>query len=158
MNIAVVVISNPNDTQQIAGIPCEPSVVRTAGLAGGWRGKSHAAHTGCRSIVHHALHHVGHDGGNTGIENSLFLGRIVFDDFALGVAHGVDQDRGDALTAVGEDRVGGGHIERGRVVGAKRHRWRRSDRSDACGSSQIGDFVVTDLLSQLDGSVIQRHR
>src|SRR5208337_3194435 len=91
--VAVIVVSHPDDAKQIAGVAGEPAVVRSARLARRRGRESARAHPGGGAEVHNSFQHVRHDERDSRIEHLLLLGPKVDDDVALGVAHGIYEDR-----------------------------------------------------------------
>ncbi len=84
VQVAVVVVANPHNAEQVACVTGEPAVMRAAGLPGGGLFEAAPADGGvAQAEVHDPLHHVGHDEGNAGIEHLALLGREVLHHVAL---------------------------------------------------------------------------
>src|ERR1700722_2627092 len=82
--VAVIVITDPNDTQQIGGVSREPAIMRTPGLTGGWQRKAAQAHRRItQAVVDYAFHHVGHDVGNARVEYLALVGFEIRDYVAF---------------------------------------------------------------------------
>src|SRR5581483_7880316 len=158
-HIAVVVKANPHDGEQVGGVSREPSVVRSARLARS-RGSETvaAAHSCCRAVVDDPFHHLRDHIRNARIKNLAGIGCEVLDYVALGIANGGDENRRDARSAVGENRVRTGHLHGRGVVGANGHGGSGTHRLDSGGSSEGYDFVISHRFCDLDGCVVQRMR
>ena len=76
----------------------------------------------------------------------------------MSVANRIDEDGRQPNAAIGESRVGGGHVYGRSVIGAQRHGGRRPHRSDPGVLRQIGHFVVADFFRDLDRRIVQRER
>ena len=89
-DVAIVVISDPDNAEQIAGVSGEPSVMRAAGFPGGGALKAkRAANIEGGSKVEHSRHHVGHNEGDARIENLPLFRLEVHDYISRGVANRV---------------------------------------------------------------------
>src|SRR5579872_30497 len=125
--IAVVVETDPNDTDEIIGEACEPAVARGAGFTGGGQREAARANTGGGAVVHHVLHQAGDQEGDARVEDAFGLRRGFLEDFAVRADDVVDELGFGACAAVGERGVGGGDIDRRHFVGTKRDGGSRLD-------------------------------
>src|ERR1700730_8681250 len=121
--IAIVVITDPNDAEQVGGASRDPAVVRAAGLP---RRRSSKTATADRRetqpIVDDPFHHVGHDVSDPWVKNPAFVGAEVGHHIALGAAHGIHQDRRKAHAIICKRGVRTRHIEGRSVIRTERHR------------------------------------
>ncbi len=119
LTIGVVVVADPDDADEVGGVAGEPGVVAGSGLAGGRGGEATASDAGSRAVVHDAFEQGLGEVGGARIHHLFRFRRVVGDDVAIGVADGGEHPRGEVDAAVGEDRIGAGHVDGSCVVGAE---------------------------------------
>ena len=156
--VAVIVVTDPHDAQQIRGISRKPPVMRTAGLAR--RGRCEPAQPHGRiaqAVVDHAFHHVGHHVRDPRIQHSLLIRVVVRDDIALRIPHRAQQNGRQSHPVVGKYCVRACHFQRRRVIGSQCHRRSRFHRRDPRRLRQIRHLVVSDFFRNFYCRVVQRH-
>src|ERR1700731_3655804 len=98
--------------------------MRGAGLARSWGGEftgSNAARARGGAVVDDTLHHFSDYVSDARIKHLAFLRLEVVDDIAVGIPHGTDHDRRNALAVVGEDGVSGSHVHGRGVIRSQSH-------------------------------------
>src|SRR5437588_1798103 len=94
LQVTVVVITYPNNAQQIRGVAGEPGVVRGPRLScRGSREAVTAPNSGCSAVIQNTFHHGRRDVGHAGVEYLAAVGSEVLQDIAFGIPHRTDEDR-----------------------------------------------------------------
>src|SRR4051794_38647975 len=113
MNIAVIIVTHPDDAEQVRRKAGEPAVMRGAGFSRCGSGElagPNASGASCRSIVDDSLHHVGDDISYPRIKNLGLLRLEIVDYVTIRITHGTHHNRRNSLAFIAKDGVGRSHI------------------------------------------------
>ena len=157
LNVGVVVVSDPNDAEEVGGISGEPCIVAGSRFAGSRCGEPVTADSsGWRSIVDGALKQGLSEVGDTRIEDLLRFGGEVRDDVAVGISDGGEHPRGEVDSVISEDGVCATHVQRSGIVSADGDGRSSAGAGDTSGTGECCHVLEADHLAQLDCGVIER--
>ena len=117
--VRVVVVSDPDDADEIGRVGCKPRIMRCAGFASSGGGEASLADGGAVAEVHHSFKEGLCKVGRAGVHHLAgFRGEVGY-DVAFGVANAGEKPGVDVDAAICKDGVGSSHIERRGVVGTE---------------------------------------
>ena len=158
MDIAIVVIADPDNAEQVGGEAGEPAIMRGAGFSGRGGGEAPGPDSDRGTVIEHAFHHGSDYVRDARIKHLGLLRLVIVQNVAVGVTHGAKHDGRDALAVVGEDGVSRGHLHGRGVIRSQGHGGRGFYGRDTGGPGQGGNLVIAHHLGDFDGGVVERER
>ena len=154
--VAVVIETHPDSTEEIGGKPDKPTVARSPGLAGSRCGESAGTGTRPGATVHVVHQKVQNKICDTCVQHGDGPVFRLQQDFVLGGQHNINQGGRDAIATVGKEGIGSRDFQGGGVVSTQRDRRRRPQAGiQPGGHRQRGHPVIAGHLCHLDGGHVE---